>query len=295
MNKFHEHLSSCALEIDKNLESILKKKLVFDNILNDSIYYSSIGGGKRFRGFLTIETAKFFNANTQNALNIASAIELIHSYSLIHDDLPALDNDDLRRSKPSNHIKYDEATSILAGDAIQSLAFEVLSEPMKDISLERQLYLINQFSLKIGANGMVGGQIIDISSKKKDLTIKEIKQMHKLKTASLIGFSCKAGAIIGGAREEEIEAFELYGENLGIAFQIIDDVLDKIGDKDKIGKTIGKDELSNTKTYLSHFDEETSIRKAEEFCNKAISSLNIFDQLPENFINALEFITSRKF
>tara|TARA_B100001250_G_scaffold312787_1_gene274808 strand:+ start:7521 stop:8408 length:888 start_codon:yes stop_codon:yes gene_type:complete len=295
MNKFHEHLSSCALEIDKNLESILKKKLVFDNILNDSIYYSSIGGGKRFRGFLTIETAKFFNANTQNALNIASAIELIHSYSLIHDDLPALDNDDLRRSKPSNHIKYDEATSILAGDAIQSLAFEVLSEPMKDISLERQLYLINQFSLKIGANGMVGGQIIDISSKKKDLTIKEIKQMHKLKTASLIGFSCKAGAIIGGAREEEIEAFELYGENLGIAFQIIDDVLDKIGDKDKIGKTIGKDELSNTKTYLSHFDEETSIRKAEEFCNKAISSLNIFDQLPENFINALEFITLRKF
>ncbi|MFL2834145.1 MAG: polyprenyl synthetase family protein [Alphaproteobacteria bacterium] len=295
MNKFHEHLSSCALEIDKNLESILKKKLVFDNILNDSIYYSSIGGGKRFRGFLTIETAKFFNANTQNALNIASAIELIHSYSLIHDDLPALDNDDLRRSKPSNHIKYDEATSILAGDAIQSLAFEVLSEPMKDISLERQLYLINQFSLKIGANGMVGGQIIDISSKKKDLTIKEIKQMHKLKTASLIGFSCKAGAIIGGAREEEIEAFELYGENLGIAFQIIDDVLDKTGDKDKIGKTIGKDELSNTKTYLSHFDEETSIRKAEEFCNKAISSLNIFDQLPENFINALEFITSRKF
>ena len=295
MNKFHEHLSSCAIEIDKNLESILKKKLVFDNILNDSIYYSSIGGGKRFRGFLTIETAKFFNANTQNALNIASAIELIHSYSLIHDDLPALDNDDLRRSKPSNHIKYDEATSILAGDAIQSLAFEVLSEPMKDISLERQLYLINQFSLKIGANGMVGGQIIDISSKKKDLTIKEIKQMHKLKTASLIGFSCKAGAIIGGAREEEIEAFELYGENLGIAFQIIDDVLDKTGDKDKIGKTIGKDELSNTKTYLSHFDEETSIRKAEEFCNKAISSLNIFDQLPENFINALEFITSRKF
>ena len=295
MNKFHEHLSSCALEINKNLESILKKKLVFDNTLNDSIYYSSIGGGKRFRGFLTIETAKFFNANTQNALNIASAIELIHSYSLIHDDLPALDNDDLRRNKPSNHIKYDEATSILAGDAIQSLAFEVLSEPMKDISLERQLYLINQFSLKIGANGMVGGQIIDISSKKKDLTIKEIKQMHKLKTASLIGFSCKAGAIIGGAREEEIEAFELYGENLGIAFQIIDDVLDKTGDKDKIGKTIGKDELSNTKTYLSHFDEETSIRKAEEFCNKAISSLNIFDQLPENFINALEFITSRKF
>lgn len=295
MNKFHEHLSSCAIEIDKNLESILKKKLVFDNILNDSIYYSSIGGGKRFRGFLTIETAKFFNANTQNALNIASAIELIHSYSLIHDDLPALDNDDLRRSKPSNHIKYDEATSILAGDAIQSLAFEVLSEPMKDISLERQLYLINQFSLKIGANGMVGGQIIDISSKKKDLTIKEIKQMHKLKTASLISFSCKAGAIIGGASEEEIEAFELYGENLGIAFQIIDDVLDKTGDKDKIGKTIGKDELSNTKTYLSHFDEETSIRKAEEFCNKAISSLNIFDQLPENFINALEFITSRKF
>ena len=295
MNKFHEHLSSCALEIDKNLESILKKKLVFDNILNDSIYYSSIGGGKRFRGFLTIETAKFFNANTQNALNIASAIELIHSYSLIHDDLPALDNDDLRRNKPSNHIKYDEATSILAGDAIQSLAFEVLSEPMKDISLERQLYLINQFSLKIGANGMVGGQIIDISSKKKDLTVKEIKQMHKLKTASLISFSCKAGAIIGGASEEEIEAFELYGENLGIAFQIIDDVLDKTGDKDKIGKTIGKDELSNTKTYLSHFDEETSIRKAEEFCNKAISSLNIFDQLPENFINALEFITSRKF
>ena len=295
MNKFCDDLSSCAEEIDKNLESILNKRLVFENILKDSIYYSSIDGGKRFRGFLTIETAKFFNANIQNALNTASSIELIHSYSLIHDDLPALDNDNIRRNKPSNHIKFDEATSILAGDAIQSLAFEILSEPMEDISLEKQLYLINQFSLKIGANGMVGGQIIDINSKKKDLTINEIEQMHKLKTANLISFSCQAGAIIGGASEEEIGAFELYGENLGIAFQIIDDVLDKTGDKDRIGKTMGKDELNNTKTYLSHFDEETSIRKAEEFCTKAISSLNMFDQLPENFINALEFIISRKF
>jgi len=295
MNKFTDDLTLFAEEIDVFLKNILEKKITLEGVLKEAIHYSSIGSGKRIRGFLTSETAKFFKAKKNHALNVACAIELVHSYSLIHDDLPALDNDALRRNKPSNHIKFSEATAILAGDALQAMAFEILSDSIEDFDSKKQVMLINEFSKKIGSDGMVGGQMIDINSKKSNLSILEINKMHELKTANLISFSCMAGAIIGNAKDEEIKAFEDYGKNFGIAFQIIDDVLDIVGDKAQIGKTLGKDEINNNKTYLSHFDVEESLKVAEEYCNKAISSINMFEKIPENFINALDFIRFRKF
>lgn len=295
MNQFLDHLKPFAIELDGFLKDLLDKKINIDNELKDSIIYSSIGSGKRIRGYLSCEIANFFHADKSNALKLASAIELIHTYSLIHDDLPALDNDDYRRNKPSNHKQFSESTAILSGDALQSLAFEILSDKMEKIDTNKQLKLINHLSNNIGPNGMIGGQIIDINSKENQLSIDEVDVMHNLKTANLFSFSCQSGAIIGNANDKEVDAFENYGRNFGIVFQIIDDVLDKIGDPENIGKTLGKDEINKNKTYLNFYSIEECFEIAGKYSEKAINSLNIFDQLPEVFINALDFIKSRKF
>lgn len=295
MNQFLDHLKPFAIELDGFLKDLLDKKINIDNELKDSIIYSSIGSGKRIRGYLSCEIANFFHADKSDALKLASAIELIHTYSLIHDDLPALDNDDYRRNKPSNHKQFSESTAILSGDALQSLAFEILSDKMEKIDANKQLKLINHLSNNIGPNGMIGGQIIDINSKENQLSIDEVDVMHNLKTANLFSFSCQSGAIIGNANDKEVDAFENYGRNFGIVFQIIDDVLDKIGDPENIGKTLGKDEINQNKTYLNFYSIEECFEIAGKYSEKAINSLNIFDQLPEVFINALDFIKSRKF
>ena len=295
MNQFLDHLKPFAIELDGFLKDLLDKKINIDNELKDSIIYSSIGSGKRIRGYLSCEIANFFHADKSDALKLASAIELIHTYSLIHDDLPALDNDDYRRNKPSNHKQFSESTAILSGDALQSLAFEILSDKMEKIDTNKQLKLINHLSNNIGPNGMIGGQIIDINSKENQLSIDEVNIMHNLKTANLFSFSCQSGAIIGNANDKEVDAFENYGRNFGIVFQIIDDVLDKIGDPENIGKTLGKDEINQNKTYLNFYSIEECFEIAGKYSEKAINSLNIFDQLPEVFINALDFIKLRKF
>ena len=295
MSQFLDHLKPFAIELDGFLKDLLDKKINIDNELKDSIIYSSIGSGKRIRGYLSCEIANFFHADKSDALKLASAIELIHTYSLIHDDLPALDNDDYRRNKPSNHKQFSESTAILSGDALQSLAFEILSDKMEKIDTNKQLKLINHLSNNIGPNGMIGGQIIDINSKENQLSIDEVNIMHNLKTANLFSFSCRSGAIIGNANDKEVDAFENYGRNFGIAFQIIDDVLDKIGDPENIGKTLGKDEINQNKTYLNFYSIEECFEIAGKYSEKAINSLNIFDQLPEVFINALDFIKLRKF
>ena len=295
MSQFLDQLKVFASEIDNHLHNLINEKISIENELKEAILYSSVGSGKRIRSYLSWQIANFFGADKSNAFNLASAIELIHTYSLIHDDLPALDNDDYRRNKPSNHKKFSESTAILSGDALQSLAFEILSDEMKDIDANKQIKLINCLSNKIGPVGMVGGQIIDLSSKLNQLSIDEVNEMHNLKTANLFSFSCQSGAIIGDANKSEIEAFEQYGRNFGVAFQIIDDVLDIVGDPENIGKTLGKDEINQNKTYLNFYSIEESLKIAEKYSEKAINSLNMFDQLPEVFINALDFIKSRKF
>ena len=204
MNQFLDHLKPFAIELDGFLKDLLDKKINIDNELKDSIIYSSIGSGKRIRGYLSCEIANFFHADKSDALKLASAIELIHAYSLIHDDLPALDNDDYRRNKPSNHKQFSESTAILSGDALQSLAFEILSDKMEKIDTNKQLKLINHLSNNIGPNGMIGGQIIDINSKENQLSIDEVDVMHNLKTANLFSFSCQSGAIIGNANDKEV-------------------------------------------------------------------------------------------
>ena len=292
---FQKSLRDSSLKIEDVLSKILEKKISKNKNLNDAIRYSVLGGGKRIRPFLVAECSKFFDTDEDEIMQIAAAIELLHVYSLVHDDLPSLDNDDLRRGKPSTHKYFSEAIAILVGDALQALSFEILSETYKKIKKIDQINLINSFAQYVGQYGMVGGQAIDIDINQKDLSLDKLLEMYKLKTANLISFSCQVGGIISGAEQKKINALKNFGNNIGIAFQISDDILDVIGDEKVTGKRVGSDLKNNKKTFLNFFDIDNSKREIKKYCDLSISSLKIFGPVPETLLGLVNFIREREF
>jgi len=292
---FQKSLRDSSLKIEDVLSKILEKKISKNKNLNDAIRYSVLGGGKRIRPFLVAECSKFFDTDEDEIMQIAAAIELLHVYSLVHDDLPSLDNDDLRRGKPSTHKYFDEAIAILVGDALQTLSFEILSESYKKIKKIDQINLINSFAQYVGQYGMVGGQAIDIDINQKDLSFDKLLEMYKLKTANLISFSCQVGGIVSGAEQKKINALKNFGNNIGIAFQISDDILDVIGDEKVTGKRVGSDLKNNKKTFLNFFDIDNSKREIKKYCDLSISSLKIFGPVPETLLGLVNFIREREF
>ena len=292
---FQKSLRDSSLKIEDVLSKILEKKISNNKNLNDAMRYSVLGGGKRIRPFLVAECSKFFDTDEDEIMQIAAAIELLHVYSLVHDDLPSLDNDDLRRGKPSTHKYFDEAIAILVGDALQALSFEILSESYKKIKKIDQINLINSFAQYVGQYGMVGGQAIDIDINQKDLSLNKLLEMYKLKTANLISFSCQVGGIVSGAKQKKINALKNFGNNIGIAFQISDDILDVIGDEKVTGKRVGSDLKNNKKTFLNFFDIDNSKREIKKYCDLSISSLKIFGPVPETLLGLVNFIREREF
>ena len=292
---FQKSLRDSSLKIEDVLSKILEKKISNNKNLNDAMRYSVLGGGKRIRPFLVAECSKFFDTDEDEIMQIAAAIELLHVYSLVHDDLPSLDNDDLRRGKPSTHKYFDEAIAILVGDALQALSFEILSESYKKIKKIDQINLINSFAQYVGQYGMVGGQAIDIDVNQKDLSLDKLLEMYKLKTANLISFSCQVGGIVSGAEQKKINALKNFGNNLGIAFQISDDILDVIGDEKVTGKRVGSDLKNNKKTFLNFFDIDNSKGEIKKYCDLSISSLKIFGPVPETLLGLVNFIREREF
>jgi len=292
---FQKSLRDSSLKIEDVLSNILEKKISTNKNLNDAMRYSVLGGGKRIRPFLVAECSKFFDTDEDEIMQIAAAIELLHVYSLVHDDLPSLDNDDLRRGKPSTHKYFSEAIAILVGDALQALSFEILSEPYKKIKKIDQINLINSFAKYVGQYGMVGGQAIDIDINQKDLSFDKLLEMYKLKTANLISFSCQVGGIVSGAEQKKINALKNFGNNIGIAFQISDDILDVIGDEKVTGKRVGSDLKNNKKTFLNFFDIDNSKREIKKYCDLSISSLKIFGPVPETLLGLVNFIREREF
>ena len=292
---FQKSLRDSSLKIEDVLSNILEKKISTNKNLNDAMRYSVLGGGKRIRPFLVAECSKFFDTDEDEIMQIAAAIELLHVYSLVHDDLPSMDNDDLRRGKPSTHKYFDEAIAILVGDALQTLSFEILSESYKKIKKIDQINLINSFAKYVGQYGMVGGQAIDIDINQKDLSFDKLLEMYKLKTANLISFSCQVGGIVSGAEQKKINALKNFGNNLGIAFQISDDILDVIGDEKVTGKRVGSDLKNNKKTFLNFFDIDNSKREIKKYCDLSISSLKILGPVPETLLGLVNFIREREF
>ena len=216
--------------------------------LKASMHYSLQAGGKRIRPMLLLAVMHEQGAAHPDALKVASAIEMIHTYSLIHDDLPSMDNDDLRRGMPTNHKVFGEAVAILAGDALLTYSFGILAR-LEDVTAEDKVRLIDLLSTAAGAEGMVGGQVLDIEGEEKQLSLEELEQVHLLKTGALLTYSIISGAILAGASSEQLVALSTFGRHLGLAFQIQDDILDVTGTSEELGKTAGKDETSDKSTY----------------------------------------------
>ena len=256
-------------KFDKYYKKLLKHKLN-NSVLSKAMIYSSINGGKRIRAFLVSQSSKMVNLSNKNMMIISSSIESIHSYSLIHDDLPSMDNDDFRRGKPSTHKKFNEATAILAGDALHDLAFELLSKNLNNINPEKNLKLLNYLTMCTGYDGLAGGQSLDLLYENKKLNKFKIINMYKKKTGKLFEFSFAAPFIILGESNRRINFSKKYGSTFGIVFQIIDDLLDETNNFKKMGKTPGKDIKQGKRTLQSIIGKENVIKYCEKIINEFI-------------------------
>ena len=263
------------------VEAALKKYMKVTDNPQKKIYeaeqYSLMAGGKRLRPVIMMMTAKMCGMEPETVLPFAVAVEMIHTYSLIHDDLPAMDNDDLRRGKPTNHKVYGEAMAILAGDALLTKAFLVASSFChKNVSQSQVLKAISVLAKAAGDDGMIGGQVVDIESNNEDEEL--LKYLHSLKTGELIKASGIIGAILAGANQRELAAVEDFCNNLGLAFQIQDDILDVIGNEDDLGKPIGSDAENKKSTYVTLFGIEKAKKMADKYTDNAIDSLSVFKE-----------------
>ncbi len=280
--------------VDSNIEYHLNK-LEYPNVIAEGMRYSVLNGGKRLRPILLLMVLELFDKKIDLGLPIAVAIEMIHSYSLVHDDLPALDNDDYRRGKLTTHKKFGEAEAILIGDALLTHSFSVITDETKGVASDKLVKIIGMVSRYAGINGMIGGQTVDIESEKKKVSLETLKYIHENKTGKLIKLPVEIGAIISEATEEEYKALENYADGIGLAFQIKDDILDIEGDFEKIGKPIGSDlELEKT-TYPSIFGIEKSKEILKEVISGAKRSLNIFpDEKIKVFLELADYIGIRE-
>jgi geranylgeranyl diphosphate synthase type II len=279
--------------VDAQLERLLPGESVQPPSIHQAMRYSVFAGGKRIRPILCLESARVFEADVMQALHPGCAIEFIHTYSLIHDDLPALDNDDLRRGKPTCHKKFGEATAILAGDALLTLAFETLAAA--PVSAERRVAMVTEIATAAGTvNGMVGGQVADLEAEGKKVGPETLEYIHRSKTAALIRASVTSGALSAGASPEDVARLRRFGETIGWAFQVTDDILDVEESSAALGKTAGKDIAQQKATYPAVFGLERSHKIAEELSTKAIAELQVYGNRAERLRTIAEFLVFRR-
>jgi geranylgeranyl diphosphate synthase type II len=275
-------LDAKIVEYSKIIDGALLKYLPNENTLEAEVCramkYSLMAGGKRLRPILVLEFCRLCGGQIEDALPFACAIEMIHTYSLIHDDLPAMDDDDLRRGKPSNHKMFGEAVAILAGDALLNRAFEIMLSP--DVTIEPQRVIKAAFELAAasGVTGMIGGQMIDLEYEEKQCKVEILKQMHLKKTGAMIIAACKIGCIVAGADNKKIEAAQNYGKNIGLSFQIQDDILDAISDSETMGKPSGSDAQNGKSTFVTVLGIEKSRELVNQYTDTAISEIVIFGE-----------------
>jgi len=283
----------------KAVTDLLDKLLPIDDEkpeskLIEAMRYASLSSGKRIRPFLVVSSAEIFGVASQSSLRAAAAIEMVHCYSLVHDDLPAMDDDDLRRGQPTCHIKYDEATAILAGDALLTKAFEVIAEEATHADPQVRANLVLGLAKAIGEEGMVGGQMLDLLAEQRELDMPEITRLQRMKTGMLIGISCEAGAILGKSSEQNRHALHAYAHDLGLAFQIIDDLLDVEGTAEEVGKQTGKDADAGKATFVSLLGQERARDQADMLAQQAIQHLDLFKEQADPLRELAGFVVERR-
>ena len=295
---FEERLGTAANLVEERLRRLLDECAPPSNTrLGGAMRHAVLGGGKRFRPFLVIESAALFGVTPEAAADTAAAFECIHCYSLVHDDLPCMDDDDLRRGQPTVHKAYDEWTAVLAGDGLLTAAFEILARPGSgaDAGVRAELALV--LAKASGAKGMVGGQMLDLEAEKRgepaNPTPEHVRLLQSLKTGALIAASCEAGAVLGKACPKERAAMRSYGEDLGFAFQIADDLLDVLGDAETVGKATGKDHAAGKATLVGLLGTDEARRRLADAERDAIAALAPFGAKAEPLIAAAKFAASR--
>ena len=294
MNNLELNLKDAQKEVDKTTKSLLPSGKGIEKKLFKAINYSILSSGKRLRPFLVIQSSKLFDVDEKNALRVASSLEMIHAYSLIHDDLPSMDNDILRRGLPTTHKKYNEATAILAGDSLLTLSFEVLSDSLTHNDPKIRCELIYELSKAAGAYGMVAGQMMDLEAENKKLSIGIITRIQRLKTGALIAFSCNAGAILGRAEKKHKFALQGYAHDIGLAYQIRDDLLDVTSTTKKLGKKVDKDKKAGKKNFVSILGKDRAKKQLEFLSDQAIKHLVVFDHKADLLREVARFIVERK-
>lgn len=294
-DSFKIQLEIIAAKVENGLKAQLAEHMETPETLLAAMRYAALDGGKRFRPFLVHETASMFHADPHLVMEAAVAIECVHCYSLIHDDLPAMDNDELRRGRPTLWKHTDEATAILAGDSLQSIAFEILTNHPTPSNAMIKAKLANGLAKAAGKTGMVGGQVRDMAAEKAtDTQFADILMIHSQKTGALISFACEAGAILGGADHMATQALIMFGQKLGLAFQVRDDLLDIEGNASALGKTPGKDAAAGKATLVSILGEEKARAFLKSLKDGAIYALEPFGDRAENLRTAVEFVCTRK-
>lgn len=281
--------------VDKTLEKLVPPADAFPASVHEAMRYSLFAGGKRVRPILALAAAEALGAKTAEFVPVACALELIHTYSLIHDDLPAMDNDDYRRGMATCHKVYGEAVAILAGDGLLTLAFEVLSDPrrLKTVPAARLIAIIKEVSTASGVNGMVGGQVVDMESEGREVDFPTLEYIHTHKTGALIRASVRTGALYAKAGKRHFTALTHYGELIGLAFQIADDILDITGKREETGKDVGSDIKKGKKTFPAFYGLDESRRRAAEVADKAVASLQGFGRKADPLRELAKYIVTR--
>jgi len=293
---FKEQLNKYIELVDVHLSSYFDYENGYNNTLIESMKYSLFAGGKRLRPILALAAYDLFGKDIGEIMPYACALEMIHTYSLIHDDLPAMDNDDYRRGKLTNHKVYSEGVAILAGDGLLNYSFEIMLEnALKQKNLYPHIRSIKEIANSAGIDGMIGGQVVDLESENKTIKEEILNYIHINKTAALITAPLKVGAIIGGAKEEDIKNMEQIGLNLGLAYQIQDDILDVIGDENKLGKSIGSDMEKHKSTYPSLIGLESSIKRVKELTENVNSLLKPYNERSNFLLDLSNYLMQREF
>lgn len=296
---FDIRLGASALKVDAVLDAILSEHLQDGEIdrpvrLLNAMRHGVLNGGKRLRPFLVLESAALFDGNMEAALRVAAALECIHCYSLIHDDLPAMDDDDLRRGQPTVHRAFDEAHAILAGDSLLTLAFDIITDPQTELAPKTQVELVRMLSRASGLGGMAGGQALDLQAETQKPDEEGIIRLQAMKTGALIRFACEAGAVVGLAANQERERLAEFGSAIGLAFQIADDLLDMTADAKRMGKATGKDAARGKATLPSLHGEAWARKQLSGLVRQAEDLLEPFGDKAKTLVETAEFVAARQ-
>lgn len=289
--EFRNRLVAVATQLETVLDDELPRAVGHQAVVAEAMRYAALGGGKRLRPFLLVEAARLFGVDHAGVWRAAAALECLHVYSLVHDDLPCMDDDDLRRGRPTVHKVYDEAIATLAGDGLLTLSFEMMAGCSDDPA--RALTLVRELAIAGGVNGMIGGQVIDMTVAEAGRDAALITELQNLKTGALIEFATHAGAVLGGASEADIAALRAYARDMGLAFQIKDDILDVEGDADLVGKAVGKDAALGKATFVSILGLEAAREKASELGARAKSHLRPYGKDAQTLCDTVDFVLDR--